>query len=429
MEFTESQKVYLNFLLERLNFSDQTFKDRFTYHFIKHLQKSALKFKNIANCSRKEIIYKGEKKVVPENGLTSIAYKDNGDFFEALGLSIFQYLQLEINIRNRKWYRKLSYSSKTISATDISNFTFCPVNFSISKSLYFKTLESTEKGTELHEKSILNEITKKDYTPTKNNYYPWIDSEQSYKSLKDQLDGFEILYSDHASDDKSRIFKSKNEKYSAKPDYILINKAKNKIIVVEEKYYQIPKQFYSYGDSNYYDEIENKINNKRNKVQFHQNHIYQVLSYIYGIQEYKIDYGLLVYWKYEYDDDGDTIVTKCNFKKIHRNEKSRENLNQIFKEIKDFKKSGELSFDPNIRNPKKCANCVHNYLCGHKTGKFHKLTFPYNEKFLQTKFVSYPEEFKSDSSKQENKDSYLDKIIYKLDETKNLLDLKSLEDL
>ncbi|WP_081212057.1 PD-(D/E)XK nuclease family protein [Salegentibacter sediminis] len=424
MDLSEGQEVYLKYLMQKLNFGKNIFEDDFTKEFLEHLSKSSSKFKNIANCEKKEILYKGEKKYIPKDGLTSIGYKDKGDFFEALNLTLFQFLQLEYRIKNKKLFSDLAYTSKKVSATDISNYTFCPVSFSISKSIFYKTLESTEEGAKLHEKSILNEIvnrSKKSFT-TSDQMEPDINYEESYQELKTTLEGFEILYSDHMSEYKEKIFESKNGRYNGKPDYILINKKEGRIIVVEEKYYHIPKEFYSYNDDPFYNDLEKKIELKRNKKQFHENHIYQLLSYIYGIKDYSIDFGLLVYWKYEYDDLGKPNVTKCHFKKVIRNEKSREKLNNIYSEIQKFKKEGIRNFNTEIRNPKKCANCVNSFLCGHKTGKFKKLTFPYSKSFLRTNYVEYPEMFKKSDYSEYKNIPYEERLLQKVEETKDFLD-------
>lgn len=80
-----------------------------------------------------------------------------------------------------------------------------------------------------------------------------------------------------------------------------------------------------------------------------------------------------------------------------------------------FDKFGD--FDRNSMSPIKCAGCVQGVLCGHKTGKFDKFTYPYHRKYLQTKKVPFPEELKKKDGEAkvvaelEGDDMYFDMIL------------------
>ncbi|SKB39208.1 hypothetical protein SAMN05660776_0918 [Salegentibacter holothuriorum] len=423
MEFTGAQIAVLDYLLETLKFEQLDFEEKnFTYNFIYHLRQSAPKYKRIASCRKKEICHDNEKKYIPENGLISIPYKENENEFEALTLSIDNFLRLEINLKRKKLYERVDNFNENVSATDISSFTFCPANYSISRSLKYKILESSNSGLELHEKSPIQKLLKKrPKTTLSKSYESELENEESYQNLQSLIHNCEILYSGHSINQK-KVFKSKNGKFVGQPDYILYDKHEQKVFVVEEKYHHIPKEFLSYGDDPYYDALEERNRIQRNRQFFHDNHMNQVLSYIFGIKEYKIEFGVLIYWKYEFQDSGKKEITKCDFKIIKPDKKEKEKLNHLYLQIKAFKEKGEIVFDPSIRNPKKCANCVNNYLCGHKTGKFKTLTFPYKEDYLNLNSVDFPKKIKSVKDDR----SYEERFLERLEEVKKKLDEDSL---
>ena len=134
---------------------------------------------------------------------------------------------------------------------------------------------------------------------------------------------------------------------------------------------------------------------KRNGKKFFDNHINQLLSYLYCIDDYEILYGYLIYWKYEMVDGYPNVIS-C---KILRLNKNSENLNKIsseMRELEDVIKKRGSTFDYKNRNPKKCASCVSNLLCGHKTGRYQGYNLPYSDNFFQMKRVEFPDELKND---------------------------------
>ncbi|GAB6283111.1 MAG: hypothetical protein STSR0008_18670 [Ignavibacterium sp.] len=119
----------------------------------------------------------------------------------------------------------------------------------------------------------------------------------------------------------------------------------------------------------------------------------KLLSYIYGISEYNIDYGYLVYWKYELYDKIPNIVS-CNVLKINRTSENRTRLLKKYSEISQVIKNKGDYFDPQDRKASKCAGCANGLFCGHKTGKFNKYSLPYKANFLKLNFTPFPTEFK-----------------------------------
>lgn len=392
MKFTNKQFALIKFFLQKLNFSeDEINKDNsFTSKYLKYLSKSYIHFKNIGTCDNSE------------NLLPYFKYTFDGKIYKINEFTLIDYLQLEIKIKERQDFTIHNDINLNItSATDIANFTFCPVNYSISKSFSTKKIESAEIGTEKHSDSYINMlINKKEVYPTEiyNENFDYkkynLNYDENFIQLKELLKDNEILYSGH-NENVVKYFKNDKGNFVGQPDFILKNILTNEIIVVEEKYQYIPSiiEDFSY-DYYYYDRtkaaeakitynrIMKGINEKRNKNYFYQNHINQLKSYLYGISEYPINKAILVYWKYEIIENF-KIVTKCYFKIIDKSEevKDKQELNNIFNQIKKLNKESKANY--HTQNPLKCASCVNNFLCGHKTGKFEYFTIPYKLDFIE----------------------------------------------
>ena len=166
--------------------------------------------------------------------------------------------------------------------------------------------------------------------------------------------------------------------YVGQTDYIFRN-AQSSYFVIEEKFQ--------------YESVNGYVDDEKRK--FHANHVNQLISYLHGIADYPIDYGYLIYWKFDFDW-GAPFVHSCFIKKITKSEATRKQIIAIYTILKNFLNTKTLNFDVTKRNPKKCANCVSNLICGHKTGKFATLTFPYSLSYLNTQYVEFPKELKKD---------------------------------
>lgn len=102
LNFTEKQLIFINYLIERLNFDcrDQSYNNSFISQYLQLLTKTFISFKNIGNCDKIEIIHDDKKKNIPKNGIVSLKYLDKGLIFEIENFSFINFLQLEINIKN-----------------------------------------------------------------------------------------------------------------------------------------------------------------------------------------------------------------------------------------------------------------------------------------------------------------------------------------
>lgn len=410
MSFSEKQFELIKYLLRNLNFleSEVNEENGFVYKYLNELSETCVQFKNVGNCI-------DENKLLPY-----FKYVYDGNTYKVDEFSLINYLQLELNIKKKKEFVKINNALITISATDISNYTYCPVSYSISKTFKHFLLESTEIGIEKHTNSLIHKLVKnaiKQDNKIDNNVefseYE-LNYDINYQELKNKLKDFEVLFSGH-KDNEKKYFKSFKSNYVGQPDYILKNIITNEIVIIEEKYQFIPSEIEDYSWNYYdagkiatardtYERIMESINEKRNKNIFYENHINQVMSYLYGISEYEIKYAFLIYWKYEIKDKKQ-IVTKCYFKTIDRKQekRDREKLNLIFRNIIKINKEGKINFELNNRKASKCASCVNNYLCGHKTGRYNTLSVPYQINYLQTKNnVPFPEILKKNKDEKSN---------------------------
>jgi hypothetical protein len=337
-KYTQKQLAFIDKLLCEIGF-DLT--NSFAENYKNEMKITCKKFKAIGNSNK--IIFSHKNKIIniPENFILSIDYNEDEEYFSITDFNILNFLLVEKNIKKNKLFAYIYNSNEYISASDISNYVFCPANYSISKTLKYNLLHSSITGTEFHDKTILSKLFNIQIKKMNINVEDKIEvndlfNDSGYLELKKIIHESELIFSGHGTNEKT-YFKSKNGKYIGQPDYIFKNKKTNKIFVIEEKYQYIPNEYYSYDSANYlslYKEEENK--KIRESKFFYENHIYQTLSYIYGINDFNIDFGILLYWKYEIDGSQKNIKY-CNLKIINRSEEYRSKLNNIYSEIISFK--------------------------------------------------------------------------------------------
>lgn len=433
--FSEKQIILINSLLEKLKFEgDVSVLESHKGLYFQYIKNTFKMFRNIGSCEVTQIKINNEVKDFPKNALLNTKYVFNGVNFEINKehYSLITYLNLEIDIKRNNRYSNIFKPIEYYSATDIANYTYCPVNYSISKSIKYKTLEIATIGTKKHEESLIEQVISKD-----KKVYPLgeseveyvkaeIENDENYKSLTELLKDFEIIFNGHSKENKDTFFI--NKKYRGQPDYILQHKNTKEVIVLEEKYQHIPKEYIDYSGNYYdieksitaeanYETIGTEINERRNRDYFYKNHINQVSSYLFGIKEYEIKYALLVYWKYEIRGE-EQVVTKCLWKKIEKEEKIKAQLKKVTSDMKDFIKNGKIPFDKKSINLLKCSSCVNNFLCGHKTGYFEVVTIPYKDSFLITNNGGYPEELRNtEVNNQSREERILENIEHNIRHT------------
>lgn len=347
--FSEKQNALIDYLLKRIGYTDnvffETYKERLTSKasFFK-LFRAKTDYIAVETEPGYEPVYK-KVDYVPER------------------YTIIDYLIDEIQVKkNKQLTPKLTPFTQSISATDLANFCFCPASFAISNTWEIEPNLLNVKGKNYHEQAILfREMISEDVEKIEN-------TDPTVRAFFKDIKNSTRIFCGHDSPNQYDFFKSKKGHYTGQPDYIFKNE--QSFFVVEEKFK------FTYGDSN--------------QSVFFENHKIQLNSYIHGLDHYNIDYGYLVYWHFNRDSDGGR---NFNIKvlKLKKNKTASAYLNKIYSDVFNFKNEKKMPFDTKSLNPNKCASCACGRYCGHKTGRYDTLEFPYNEKYLKLYPATYPE--------------------------------------
>ena len=278
-------------------------------------------------------------------------------------------LSQEIYIRsNLSELKSVLIENNTITATDISNFTFCPVSYAIGKSFIIETdLNKTNQniGASLHEEMRVL---------FKSNKFQRFEKERStFSELQIEflrkVNSCKLVYSSELNPNK--IFKNNKIDFIGKPDYIFED-LNGKFFVVEEKFH-------------YSKTSERKSNNNLGNKDFFENNILQLKSYINYINDYNIEYGVLINWYYHLIDPmgqfASVEITDFTYKIYKKG--SFISTDEKISYIRKLQFGIKINFDCNTINLNKCLSCSVNMYCGHKTGRFQDITLPYSTHHLK----------------------------------------------
>lgn len=367
------REIFLRYIIDKLGFTDRLFRDEY-------LEAFSLSCKNyIGLCA-----IPGDEDV--ESLPPFYTYLPDLDHFVPSSFNILNALLYEYNLKKNKTIKYVRSSNKLISASDIANFIFCPASFSIGGTYQLPRNRLLEVGHKLHEKHQLNNLELE--TSFDDSFFMellgFVPEEKTIKAAYinhenefffDDLKNSELIFIGHDGLRKRESFKNYEDGVVGQPDYIYKNK-EGEIYVVEEKF-----RWRDWGASNF----------------FFENHKAQLATYICFLKEFDIKYGYLLYWTYDFVG-AEISYKECRVLKITRGEKVEKYIQKKKKELYDFIANGNRLFDTDSLNPKKCANCSHTMLCGHKTKRFKKITYPYSTEFLSLVFVPYPNELKKDDT-------------------------------
>jgi hypothetical protein len=390
-QLTKKQKLFAKYLLAQLGFTENDFL--FKYQDI--LEMVSNRYRMLGAIRRDSS--QGKAYLNGQDDYKN--YIPFGDYLIPEEFSAVDYLLFELKLKQQLRVTRKPENNTDISATDISNFTFCPISYAIAKTFETEKLESAQIGSTLHKtkrllnyirpgSALLESIPPQDEPILQTNPQDSFRTEHNEFFFK-EINGSQLIFTGHDYDGRSRFFKSKKGNYTGQPDYIFLNAKSNQHFIVEEKFQFVPKDPTTFYE-NIYSASQTKIVQKRiQRDRFFENHINQVRSYLFGITDFDLKYGYLIYWKYELEYHI-PVVVKCNILRVEKNNKHRSNLIEKFIELRTVLKKGGAEFDLSKLQPAKCANCATNMLCGHKTGKFNEYTIPYSEKYLQTYKVDFP---------------------------------------
>jgi len=292
----------------------------------------------------------------------------------------------EIEIRRKCKVVKNNILQTTIKATEIENYTYCPVSFAIERTFTIPKPESAKNGEELHEQQNLVALFKKETSILSEDGFSFEPKEirkkvsildlldESNKNFFEDIEQSKLIFPLKSDIENNSYFKNQNRTYVGKPDYIFKNNISNKVFVVEEKY----QKGKTYTEDSH-------------STKFFENHLNQLRSYIYGLKELEIEYGYLVYWKYFGNPSYSAILKKCYVKRIEKNDWERRILVKYYQELTEVIKMQGGTFNPKMISANKCLNCVSSMLCGHKTGKFLEFKLPYSFDHFALKQIDFPD--------------------------------------
>lgn len=153
----------------------------------------------------------------------------------------------EINNRIKNRENKPNILSRNITATEIENYTYCPVSFAINRTFVLPTTEEAEIGSDLHEQQIFVKKFKNatslfdlqssiESSPFKK--ISWLDQfmHEHNSTFINDIRNSDLIFPLKDDIDDNIFYTSQDGSYSGKPDYIFRNKITNEIFVVEEKY-------------------------------------------------------------------------------------------------------------------------------------------------------------------------------------------------
>lgn len=325
-------------------------------------------------------------------------YVFRNGYFVPTKLNIIDLLLLERNVKKERKFTSRKAGNQGFSASDISNFTYCPVSFSIARSFQVIKPISAEIGSFLHDQHRLSQFVERRTTEDK-----VAKAEKDLKSrdilcknktsreLFDELSvSCAVFLGSTGQDTTPNYFTSSNGRYHGQPDYIFVNKNTGRYFVVEEKFQWIPKK----PDRSMSQDDKDGVNRERKWQGFYDNHRNQLRSYLYGINDYSLEYGYLVYWEYVINE-GQPVVEQCRVDRTRTSDaKNRDIIRKIAHQIHYVLRYHGGEFDVDNRSASKCAGCVYSILCGHKTGRFPTFNYPYSLDHMRLVYVPFPVELK-----------------------------------
>lgn len=366
MSYTRKQKIYAEYMLHQFGISDSVFINQYLFHL--------------------ELLY-GKM----EQYVTRWKYSVS---------SCVEMLKEEQGLRKNIYQIKIKESfNKKLYATDYANYSYCPVSYVISKSFEIEKpsgVEYRDIGSNLHEKLLLLNKINSNSKLNEDDFFENLRYETGLHSpLIKKISNSTLIFAGHID---SKIFINNEENYAGSPDYIFQDEQGDHFIVEEKFHYK--KDPFKEGQDEYYyrrginvDEYREKW--QKHKVHFFDNHKVQLISYIRNIKEFDIKYGYLIYWYYDFSTDAIPYVHRDAVLEMKLDSQSQKLYDETKTNIERVLQNKVIEFDVTTLNPKKCAGCVVNKYCGHKSSKYKKINLPYNPNDLTLIYVPFPEELRN----------------------------------
>jgi CRISPR/Cas system-associated exonuclease Cas4 (RecB family) len=359
MAYSTKQKLFAEFMLKRIGFTQSELIEQYL--------------------TQLENVFGRWSEWTNNNGYTSLTYSVS---------DCIQMLVDEIEIKkNKQEIQSKELNQVNISATELSNYVYCPVSYSVAKSFVINKptgQEFTDIGVTLHEQLRL--IDKKipfnlsETEAHQNNVF----QDEIIRRIRSS----QIVFIGHTED--KQYFTNEDAQFVGQPDYIFKDK-EGKYFIVEEKFHSIKPESH-----NYWQEHPNQYNSLTNR--FYDNHQIQVISYLRNIKEYKLDYGYLIYWYYQTSKLIQGNTTYGEFPQIHDvrtkqivlNDETEKFYETTVANIRNLQNEKVQSFNAANLHINKCVGCVVNKYCSHKARRLNTFALPYRRDDLKLFFVDFP---------------------------------------
>lgn len=295
----------------------------------------------------------------------SITY---GDYISRVRLALYlKYFKEEIRLRKNNSV-ELNYNvNKVTLISDLGDFEFCPVSYSISETFNIPNNETWQKDEWLGEKKHLIHRYS-DFKKNKSFNEAFKDSTiQINQTLQNDFSKFfnsELLLNNYDGSNTT-YYSNPTNTIRGVPDYVFKDQS-GKSFVVIEKFTKKTSE-----------EITTAFSND----------LVKIYGYINELTTLKLSYGFLIYWYWDLEDihdDQGRVKKKIRVKaykifEIKNTTQEKEHLRNTINKVQSFKQSKQFSVDGNrISHPNKCLNCSVVTHCCHKTGKFNLVRLPYN---------------------------------------------------
>jgi len=363
MAYSTKQKLFAEFMLKRIGFTQP-----------EHIEQYLTQLENV---------FGQWSEWTNNNGYTNLTYSVS---------NCIQMLVDEIEIKkNKEEIQSKEQNELNVSATELSNYVYCPVSYSIGKSFVISKptgQEFTDNGTNLHEQlKLIGKKVPYDLGETAAHQGSVFQDE-----IIQKIRSSEIVFVGHSGD--KQHFINEEAKFIGQPDYIFKDE-QGKYFVVEEKFHSIKPEGH-----NYWTEHPNQYQNLTNR--FFDNHQIQLISYLRNIKEYKLDYAYLIYWYYYTSKLVQGNTTYGEFPQIHDvrtmkiilDDKTEQFYQNTVTNIRNLQNEKVQTFNAADIPINKCVGCVVNKYCSHKSRRLNSFPYPYRRDDLRLFFVSFPEELK-----------------------------------
>jgi len=207
-----------------------------------------------------------------------------------------------------------------ISASDLANYTYCPVSFAINNTFEIESNKKAQTGTFFHNKQLLlKEISDYEKYGLESESVEIPYKDLYLKSLNHPIikiiHSSELIFAGHNKNNTTQFFEYEN--FIGQPDYIFKD-GQGHTFVVEEKFkhIKIPKDYEVIDQYNitWFDKIDEAL---KYKAVFYKNHESQLQSYIYLLPQIMADFGYLIYWIYDWSNNV-PFIYNVHVKKINK---------------------------------------------------------------------------------------------------------------